>query len=122
MIPEPQPMWRISDAVIAVLAGLGAAILVGSVLGTTDPSTLQVFGLIGTSPTVIARIESAAKVNFGLWDTVTTFPAVTSAPVTHQQSANPHNRFVRAVVEFSSATPTDHAMTFQMIGVARESG
>lgn len=45
-------MWRIGDAAIAVLAGLGAAILAGAAVGTQDPSTLQVFGLVVPAQTL----------------------------------------------------------------------
>ena len=52
IIPETRQTWTVADAVIAVLAGLGAAVVAGVALGTAEPSTLQVFGVIVPAQTL----------------------------------------------------------------------
>ena len=81
----------------------------------------RVFGLIGTAPTINASLETAAELHASTWGTAVSFPMVNSAPtvITQNLSNTTMSQFIRAKVSINAS---DHALTFSMIGVARESG
>ena len=81
----------------------------------------RVFGLIGTAPTILAALETAAELHAVTWALSASFAEVHSAPAVFTQNLtnSTMSQFVRARV---SINESDHALTFSMIGVARESG
>jgi len=81
----------------------------------------RVFGLIGTAPTITASLETAAELHASTWATAVSFGAVSVAPTVLTQNLSNTNmsQFIRAKVDVNAL---DHALTFSMIGVARESG
>ena len=81
----------------------------------------RVFGLIGTGPTITASLQTAAELHASTWATAVSFAAVVAAPtvLTQNLSNTTMSQFIRAKVNVNAS---DHALTFSMIGVARESG
>jgi hypothetical protein len=82
---------------------------------------LRVFGVIGTNVVILVRIETAAELSVvDGWTTVHTFSPINMGPQTQAGSltAADLSQYVRASVEMQMGT--DVAMTFSLIGVARE--
>jgi hypothetical protein len=82
---------------------------------------LRVFGVIGTNVQILVRIETAAELNVADgWTTVHSFPLITMGSQTQAGSltAGDLSQYVRGCVEMQ--TGIEVAMTFFLIGVARE--
>lgn len=89
---------------------------------STMNAELQVFGLIGTSPTIVVSLETAADLLTpdDRWTAVTTFTTVNNAP-TIQVNLIPEgsmSQFVRGKVTINGS---DHSVTLSLKGMARES-
>ena len=81
---------------------------------------LRVVGLIGTDPVVVARLETAAELSSLVWSTAKTFTTITAGSVTEVEVLGPGDmsQYVRGHLSMSGGANV--ALTFSMIGVARE--
>lgn len=82
---------------------------------------LRVLGVIGTDVQIVVKVETAPELNVsGAWSTAKTFPTITGGSVTHTGSltAADLSQYARGSVEMLMGA--DMAMTFSLIGVARE--